>query len=406
MRMSLGAQRHGVHRWWLLTIGLSVGFFLLMPPLARLGISATIGQAGKSADYSDVVSVFTAENSGLSSQSSEVLSLSGLNPNLRNLRLVLVQDDEAYALELQKANALMKRRNYEDALKSYKRANEMRGKKSAECFYGMGQAYFGLQAFKNVVESCDKAIELAGDNNDFRAQAYNLKGLGLQAQAELKDQKKLAEAENIFRQGLALKPEMPLLVHNLGVVLLQENRDPDGVAELERYVKLAPKGEFVEEARKMIANPRRAREPYAPDFSIVTAEGEHLTLEDLRGKVVMLDFWGTWCPPCVESLPSLRTLNKRYTKEAFVMIGVDCNDEEDEWRAFTTSNKMIWPQFRDREGRMRRAFLVDRFPTYILIDHEGIVRFRATGTSWSRAADLDQAIRKYVKIVAKSEGGN
>jgi tetratricopeptide (TPR) repeat protein len=320
--------------------------------------------------------------------------------------LAAAQDDDEYALELQKAGALMRRRNYEEALKSFKRANELRGKKSAECFFGMGQAYFGLQAFKNVVESADKAIELAGDDNALRARAYNLKGLGVQAQAELKDQKKLAEAENIFRQGLALNAEMAILVHNLGVVLLQEKRDPEGIAELEKYLKLAPKGEFVEEARKMIENPRRAREAYAPDFSFVTAEGEHITLEDLRGKVVMLDFWGTWCQPCVESVPSLRTLNKRYTKAAFVMIGVNCNDDEDKWRAFTVSNKMIWPQFRDRDGRIQRTFQVNRFPTYILIDHEGIVRMRTTGMSWDREADLDQAIRKYVKIVAKSEGGN
>lgn len=362
MRLSLVVQRQGVRWWWLLTIGLGFGFLLLLPPAAGLGMDETIASAQ--------------------------------------------DEDEAYSLELQKASALMRRRNYEDALKGFKRANELRGKKSAECFLGMAQAYFGLQAFKNVLESCDKALELAANDNDFRARVYNLKGLAVQAQSEGKDQKKLAEAENLFRQGLALKPELPILLHNLGVVLLQANRDPEGIAELHKYLKLAPEGEFVEEARKMIENPRRAREFYAPDFSIVTAEGEHITLEDLRGKVVMLDFWGTWCPPCVDSVPSLRTLNKRYTKGAFVMIGVNCNDDEENWRAFTTSNKMIWPQYRDKDHRIQRAFLVDRFPTYILIDHEGIVRFRTTGMSWDKADFLDDNIKKYVKIVAKSEVAN
>ena len=412
MRMSLAVQRQGVRWWWLLTIGLGVGFFLLMSPLASLGMSATIGHAAQSADYLDLDSALTARNSRLSkhktssSYYAELLSLSGLNPNLRNLRIVLTQDDEAYDLEMQKAAQFMRRRLYEDALKSFKRANEMRGKKCVECLFGMGQAYFGMQAFKSVHESCDKVLELAGNDNDLRARTYNLKGLAMQAQAEGKDQKKLAEAESLFRQGLALKPEMPILAHNLGVVLLQENRDPEGIVELQKYVKLAPDGEYAEEARKMIANPRRAREAYAPDFSFVTAEGEHLTLEDLHGKVVMLDFWGTWCPPCVDSVPSLRSLNKRYTKGAFVMIGVNCNDDEDKWRAFTASNKMIWTQVRDRDHRIQRTFMVDRFPTYILIDHEGILRFRSTGMSWDSAADLDQAIRKYVKIVAKSEVGN
>jgi tetratricopeptide (TPR) repeat protein len=65
-----------------------------------------------------------------------------------------VQDDDAYDTELQKGSELLRRRNYEEALKSFKRANEMRGKKSPECFFGMAQAYFGLEAFKSAVESC------------------------------------------------------------------------------------------------------------------------------------------------------------------------------------------------------------------------------------------------------------
>jgi len=314
--------------------------------------------------------------------------------------------DEAYKAELFKARDFLRRRNYEEALKGFKRANELRGKQSAECFFGMAQAYYGLNAFKNVKESCDRAMELATDD-DFRARAYNLKGLAVQSQAESKDQKKLAEAEELFRQGLALKVELPILHHNLGVALLQQSRDPEGIAELENYVKLAPDGDFVEESRKMIANPRRARESFAPDFSITTAEGEHMSLEDLRGKVVVLDFWGTWCPPCVASIPSLRGLNKRYTKESsFVLIGISSDTDEEAWSEFTTKNKMIWPQYLDRDRRIQRAFNVRAFPTYIVVDHEGVIRYRASGTSWERSAFLDDAIKKHVKIVAKSEGNN
>jgi hypothetical protein len=63
---------------------------------------------------------------------------------------------------------------------------------------------------------------------------------------------------------------------------------------------------------------------------------------------------------------------------------------------------MVWTQYRDKDRRIQRMFGVRAFPTYILIDHEGIVRFQSIGMSWARAADLDQAIRKHVKIVAKS----
>jgi len=153
----------------------------------------------------------------------------------------------------------------------------------------------------------------------------------------------------------------------------------------------------------MIDQSRRASGGCGPGLSLTTSEGEVIAIDDLRGKVVLLDFWGTWCPPCVASVPSLRDMHKRYAKEkSFVMISVSVHDEEDKWRGFIFKNQMDWSQFRDRDGKMQRAFRVDKFPTYILIDHEGIVRFRVSGLSFEREAALNDAIHKQIKIVAKS----
>lgn len=317
---------------------------------------------------------------------------------------VRAQDDEVtYESEVLKGRELLSRRRYEDALKSFKRANELRNKKSPECFLLMAQAYQGLEAYKNVITSCDKVIELAGNDTQLQAQAFNLKGVAVQSQADMKDQKKHQEAEAIFRQGLALHPELAGLHYNLGVTLLRQLRDAEGVTELKKYIEMQSKGSNAEQALKMIENPRRAREPYAPDFSFTTSEGEYLTLEDLRGKVVLLDFWGTWCPPCVASVPSLRSLYKKYSKEApFTIIGISSDTEEDKWRAFTAENQMVWPQYLDRERKVQRAFAVRAFPTYIVIDHEGIVRFRVSGLSFEREAALNDAIKKQLKIVAKN----
>ncbi len=318
------------------------------------------------------------------------------------------QENEAvYDTEFRKGLDLLRRHRWEDALKSFKRANEMRNKQSAECFYGMAQAYQGLEAYKNVAESCDKVIELSAGDPKTLIEAYNLKGVALQAQAAIKDKKKLQDAEAVFRQALALGTDLPILHYNLGYTLLQEGRDPEGIAELKKFTEREAEGAKAEQALKLIENPRRAREAYAPDFSFTTSEGEYLSLEDLRGKVVLLDFWGTWCPPCVESVPSLRDLNKRYAKEkSFVMISVSVHDEENKWRAFTAANQMLWPQCFDRDSRIQRAFGVSRFPTYILIDHEGIVRLRVSGTNFEREASLNDAIHKQIKIVEKPVPAN
>jgi tetratricopeptide (TPR) repeat protein len=323
-------------------------------------------------------------------------------PNPAPVWTVAAQDLD-YDEEFSKGRDLYRRGKIEDALKSFKRANELRDKKSAECYGWMSETYMALEAYKNAIECADKVIELAGDDRQLMLKAYNNKGLALQQSAERKDQKKLQAAEAVFRQALGMEGAPPILRYNLGVALLQLKRDEEGITELKQYVKDQPNGAYLEMARNMIKDPRRARENFAPDFSFTSLEGEHITLEDLRGKVVLLDFWGTWCPPCVESVPELRNLYKRYSKEGtFMILGISSDSDEEEWREFTVKNKMVWPQYRDKDRRIQRAFGIRAYPTYILIDHEGIVRFSSIGLSWQRSASLDGAIQKQVKIVAKS----
>lgn len=310
------------------------------------------------------------------------------------------QDADTFDTEVAKGNDLLRRRRYEDALKIFKRANDMRDKKSIECLYGMANAYLGLEAYKNVVETCEKIIALGGDAKDL-ARAYNLEGIALQTQAGVKDQKKLQEAEAAFRKGLALNSELAILHYNLGFTLLELGRDAEGIPELKKYAELEPDGAKAEEAEKLIANPRRAREAYAPDFSLTTADGEYVSSEDLRGKVVLLDFWGTWCPPCVDSVPALRDLNKRFSKDPlFKMIGVSTDSDEAKWRGFVEKNQMVWTQYLDRDHHIQRTFEVRAFPTYILIDAEGIVRFREVSTRWEYTGALPEAIKKYLKLAA------
>jgi len=313
------------------------------------------------------------------------------------------QDDPTFEEALESGRRLFRQRRYDEALKNFKRANEMRDKKCAECYGWMSETYLALEAYKNVVDAADKVVEFAGGDQHLLLTAYNNKGLALQASAEKKDQKKLQAAEAVFRQALALPNAPAILRYNLGVVLMQLNRDDDGVAEIKQYINLQPRGQYIETARKLAENPRRARENYAPDFSFTSLQGEYIALEDLKGKVVVLDFWGTWCPPCVESVPELRNLHKRYSKEpSFVLIGISSDGDEQAWKEFTDKNRMIWPQYRDRDRKILSAFNIRAFPTYVVIDHEGIVRFQSVGFSWMRSANLEDAIKKQVKAVARS----
>lgn len=314
--------------------------------------------------------------------------------------IAVAQDSETtYEERLASAKDLLRQYRYDEAVKGFRRANEMREKKSAECYALMSDAYLNLEAYKNVIAAADKSIALAGGDAQFLLKAYNNKGLALLAQANKKDQMKLEAAEAAFREALKLKNAPPVVRYNLGVVLMQLYRDEEGVAEVQQYMKLQPKGSYVGIAMKLVENPRRARENFAPDFSFTSADGERITLEDLKGKVVMLDFWGTWCPPCVASVPELKNLYRRYSKEQFVLIGISSDFDEAKWRDFTGKNRMLWPQYRDTDRRILEAFSIRAFPTYIIIDHEGILRFQSTGFG---AANLDAAVKRQIRAATQS----
>jgi len=306
----------------------------------------------------------------------------------------VAQDSEpTFEEKLASAKDLLRVNRYDEALKVFRRANEMRDRKSAECYALMSDAYLGLEAYKNVIAAADKSIALAGGNTQLLLQAYNNKGLALLAQADKKDQQKLEAAEAVFREALKLQNAPAILRYNLGVVLMQLYRDEEGVTEMRQYLKLQPKGGYSETAKRLAENPRRARENFAPDFSFTSSDGEYITLEDLKGKVVLLDFWGTWCPPCVASVPELRNLSRRYSNN-FVLIGVSADYDDGVWLSFTDRNKMLWPQYRDHDRRISEAFNIRAFPTYVIIDHEGILRFQSVGYG---GANLDAAIRKQMR---------
>ncbi|WP_157974575.1 TlpA family protein disulfide reductase [Lewinella sp. IMCC34183] len=122
----------------------------------------------------------------------------------------------------------------------------------------------------------------------------------------------------------------------------------------------------------------------SPDFRMTDAAGRSYDLDALRGKVIVLDFWATWCPPCVAQLPHMKELNDKYRDEDFVLISVSRDSEPELWRDFLASHELPWPQVIDdetKEGNRRKSgtlttlFGAGSLPKYVLIDKEGIVRY-------------------------------
>lgn len=119
----------------------------------------------------------------------------------------------------------------------------------------------------------------------------------------------------------------------------------------------------------------------APAFTLEDMDAKKFSLKDYRGKVVLLNFWATWCPPCRREMPSMERLYEKFKGKNFVVLAV--NQMEDGDQVFTyTGELQVAPTFTilfDKDSNVSRAYSVLGLPTTYLIDKEGNIRFRAIG---------------------------
>ncbi|UCH11517.1 MAG: TlpA family protein disulfide reductase [Fidelibacterota bacterium] len=119
--------------------------------------------------------------------------------------------------------------------------------------------------------------------------------------------------------------------------------------------------------------------PLAPDFTLRTLEGERITLSDLRGQVVLLNFWATWCGPCRREIPDLSRIYTAYKEKGVVILGVSWDDlNTEQIKMFAKNYKVAYPILHGTQSELSivgKAYRWEGYlPTTYLIDREGKVR--------------------------------
>jgi thiol-disulfide isomerase/thioredoxin len=146
--------------------------------------------------------------------------------------------------------------------------------------------------------------------------------------------------------------------------------------------KPLPETAFKQSAVQTLVAVRQPKQ--APTFELNEIDGEVHTSESLKGKVVLLNFWATWCPPCVEELPSLNRLQQRYMNKDLEIVSVDFRETPEEMRNFLQQTPVDFPVLLDLDGRTSLAWGVFSFPSSFIIDRKGRIRYTA-----NRAIDWD-----------------
>jgi len=128
------------------------------------------------------------------------------------------------------------------------------------------------------------------------------------------------------------------------------------------------------------------------DFTLQRLSGGSVSLSSLRGSVVILNFWATWCPPCRTEMPSMEILYQRYKNQGLEMLAVDLREDADTVRRFIQRNGYTFPVLLDLDGRVGGIYGIQSIPTTFIIDRDGMIIGRVVGSIYWNTAEMFAAI--------------
>jgi thiol-disulfide isomerase/thioredoxin len=133
--------------------------------------------------------------------------------------------------------------------------------------------------------------------------------------------------------------------------------------------------------------------PKPPPIELNALGGQRLALSDLSGKVVVVNFWATWCEPCVEEMSSMQRLRDRLGAEHFEIFAVNFQEGEPRIRSFLNKVPLTFPIVRDTDGSVARAWKVRIFPSSFVVDRDGAIRYVLVGSIDWASAEVEKTLR-------------
>jgi thiol-disulfide isomerase/thioredoxin len=209
-----------------------------------------------------------------------------------------------------------------------------------------------------------------------------------------KHDKPLEAADAAFQAALQLRPGWADCLYADGNALAHLKHDQAAKERFEQFLRVAGKEDLdYARAQRFVEHPELARARVAPNFRLTTLDGQTLTLESLAGKVVLIDFWATWCGPCREALPHIKSITARFAGQPFVVLSVSMDKDESRWKDFVAKNQMTWLQYCDGAfpGNVGTLFGVNEIPATFTIDADGVLEDQHVGD-----ADIEGKLKKLI----------
>jgi peroxiredoxin len=138
-------------------------------------------------------------------------------------------------------------------------------------------------------------------------------------------------------------------------------------------------------------------EKLAPDFTLKSHSGENLKLSELRGEVVMVNFWASWCGPCRQEMPLLDQLYQRYKPMGFTLLGVNVEENTAAAKKMLKEAPVSFPILFDRKNQVSELYQVKAMPSTFLVDRDGKLRYLHKGYKPGYENDYQSQIRELIR---------
>jgi thiol-disulfide isomerase/thioredoxin len=298
------------------------------------------------------------------------------------------------------AAALFKKHDYAFALDGFRKADKQDG---VHCIPCETQAYLAArsaQDFKAAREETGLLLEHMANPKD-KAQVHYMTGsVCLSEGLRSNHEKDFEAADGEFQAAIQLQPAMSDCLYGDGLALTHLKQDGTARERFQQFLNVAPKSDVdYARAERFAEHPELARERVAPNFQLTALDGQTVTLESLTGKVVLIDFWATWCGPCREALPRVKEIARKFQGQPFVVVSISMDKDGSKWKEFIAHNDMTWMQYRDGyfEGPIAKMFAVNAIPATFTIDADGVLQDQHVGD-----ANIEGKIKK---LIARAQEG-
>jgi thiol-disulfide isomerase/thioredoxin len=270
------------------------------------------------------------------------------------------------------------------AFESFKKADKQDGGHCVACQKQVIKFGVELEDWKATELAAQEMVaEAQGDRGTALAHYEFATVLMTEGMVRKKDEY-LTRAHEETGRALTAFSNFPDAIFMDGQLLARLRQDAAATSRFEEFVKLRPASDPRHaRALRYISRPELARAKMTPAFSVTTMDGKQVSMDDLQGKVVLLDFWATWCEPCREALPHIRKVAKKFEGQPLVILSVSLDNDERTWKEFVGKNEMTWLQYRDGgfTGPIATMFGVKSIPHTYTIDADGVLQEEHIGDS-------------------------